>query len=471
MNNTQYFDYLIVGSGPGGTTAAKIILDNTDSEVCIVEEGAFEINKINMGTYEDLTKRYRFGGAEIVFGKPNISIAEGKTVGGGSEVNSGIYHQLSERLVNNWRNEFNINNFEYKHLSDHINYIEDLLNISQAEYISTISEKIINGARNINKEAENTFQWIDRSNGKSIKQSMTEVFYKKNKKVKLFQNSRVKIIKFKSGSAVTAICDSDEGKIQINFKNLILACGTIQTPVLLYNSGYKFNNEVSFNLHPHLKIAGQFKESVDSPELVSNYQIKLPEYSSSIGASINSKQWKALMLLENWNDYSDDNLMELIDKIGVFYTMIKPSGSGKIRFLKPFKNYLLTYEYKKIDKENLYLSTSLLIKMLLSQDCEKLFLATSKLTPITNEKDFDRITFLKIFNSLSLHSVHTFSSLRMGETNTETDSYGKLKNVKNVFVADASIIPSPPGVNPQGILMTLVSRNINYSLENNLFQK
>ena len=72
-----------------------------------------------------------------------------------------------------------INNFEYKHLSDHINYIEELLKISQAEYMSTISEKINNGARNINKEAENTFQWIDRSKGKSIKQSMTEVFYKK----------------------------------------------------------------------------------------------------------------------------------------------------------------------------------------------------------------------------------------------------------------------------------------------------
>ena len=35
-----------------------------------------------MGTYDDLTKRYRFGGAEIAFGKPNISIAEEKQVGG-----------------------------------------------------------------------------------------------------------------------------------------------------------------------------------------------------------------------------------------------------------------------------------------------------------------------------------------------------------------------------------------------------
>ena len=123
--------------------------------------------------------------------------------------------------------------------------------------------------------------------------------------------------------------------------------------MLLNNSGYKFNNEVSFNLHPHLKIAGQFKESVDSPELVSNYQIKLPEYSSSIGASINSKQWKALMLLENWNEYSEDNLVEQIDKIEFLYN---DKSGWEIRFLKPFKNYLLTYDYKEIDKENLYLS-------------------------------------------------------------------------------------------------------------------
>ena len=58
-----------------GELTAKIILDNSDSEVCIVEEGAFEVNKINMGR---IIKRYRFGGAEIAFGKPNISIAEEK---------------------------------------------------------------------------------------------------------------------------------------------------------------------------------------------------------------------------------------------------------------------------------------------------------------------------------------------------------------------------------------------------------
>ena len=64
-----------------------------------------------MGGYEDLTERYRNGGAELIFGKPNISVAEGKTVGGGSEVNSGIYHPLSEKLVDEWIKEHGVRYF------------------------------------------------------------------------------------------------------------------------------------------------------------------------------------------------------------------------------------------------------------------------------------------------------------------------------------------------------------------------
>jgi choline dehydrogenase-like flavoprotein len=57
----------------------------------------------------------------------------------------------------------------------------------------------------------------------------------------------------------------------------------------------------------------------------------------------------------------------------------------------------------------------------------------------------------------------------MGEIQTETDSYGKLRNSTNIYITDSSLIPSPPGVNPQGILMTLVHRNINSLIDMNAF--
>ena len=121
------------------------------------------------------------------------------------------------------------------------------------------------------------------------------------------------------------------------------------------------------------------------------------------------------------------------------------------------------------DKFNLYKSSSLLIEMLLGLNSEKIFVASSKFLPITNKNFFDEKIFLKNFNSLSIHSVHTFSSLRMGEIQTETDSYGKLRNSTNIYITDSSLIPSPPGVNPQGILMTLVHRNINSLIDMNAF--
>ena len=53
-------------------------------------------------------------------------------------------------------------------------------------------------------------------------------------------------------------------------------------------------------------------------EKVSNYQIKIPEFDSSIGASINTDQWKALMLLENWKSYREPDLEAQLRKIAVF---------------------------------------------------------------------------------------------------------------------------------------------------------
>jgi len=108
--------------------------------------------------------------------------------------------------------------------------------------------------------------------------------------------------------------------------------------------------------------------------------------------------------------------------------------------------------------------------MLLDLNSEKVLIASSAFLPILNHEILNETRFFQNLKKLSLHSVHTFSSMRMGEKNSETDSFGKLRNTKNVYIADSSIIPSPPGVNPQGILMTLVNRNFRLLMEKNEFR-
>ena len=74
---------------------------------------------------------------------------------------------------------------------------------------------------------------------------------------------------------------------------------------------------------------------------------------------------------------------------------------------------------------------------------------------------------LKI-NKLHLVSVHGMSSLRAGKGDEyHTDYLGKLKNFKNIFINDASILPGNTGESPQASIMSFGKNNI----KNTFFKK
>jgi len=465
MKKINTFDVVVIGSGPGGTTAAKILSENPNLNIAIIEEGESNNSDIPMGTHKDLTKRYRYGGAEIIFSNPNISIAEGRGLGGGSEVNSGIYHRIPESTISEWNSKYKIDNLNKSSLKESYEFIEDWLKIDNViETDFGISNLIVSGAKNLDLEYENCKTWnVNQSSTK--KNTMTEVFYNNcPKNVKVFKNTKAKKINFdKAGRAYEIVCESNEvQKFIIQFDKLILSCGTFQSPFLLKLSRYSFINKLSFNIHPHLKIGALIPTTKTNNEIVSNYQIKLKDLNSSIGSSINSDSWKALFLADNWKFYSQNKVSDELMNLFIFYTMIKPKGIGRILFSKFLKSYTLTYKFSRNDFINLAKSSEIVTKMLFSLGASNVLIPNTSFKFMQNIDDFEVGNFLNQTSNLNIHSVHTFSSTRIGElNNSECNSFGILKNCKNIMVADSSILPSPPGVNPQGPLMSLVHRNIN----------
>jgi len=61
----------------------------------------------------------------------------------------------------------------------------------------------------------------------------------------------------------------------------------------------------------------------------------------------------------------------------------------------------------------------------------------------------------------NLMTIHLFSTCRMGEKPNlcPVDSFGQVRGFKGLHIADASLLPSAPGVNPQGTLMAFARRN------------
>jgi choline dehydrogenase-like flavoprotein len=59
-------------------------------------------------------------------------------------------------------------------------------------------------------------------------------------------------------------------------------------------------------------------------------------------------------------------------------------------------------------------------------------------------------------------TIHLFGSCPMGEDRSRcaANSFGKVYGPRNLYIADASLLCGPPGVNPQGSVMAIARRNV-----------
>lgn len=91
---TPLYDVVVVGSGPGGSVSALRHIERGSSTL-IVEEGPdVPTGSISHHSVSQARLQLRDLGFQIIYGRTPVAFAQGRTVGGGSEVNSGLYHRL-----------------------------------------------------------------------------------------------------------------------------------------------------------------------------------------------------------------------------------------------------------------------------------------------------------------------------------------------------------------------------------------
>ena len=83
-------EVLIVGSGAGGATTA-VALAEAGRHVLVVEEGPdVDPDALEPFSIEEMAAKYRHHGGGAALGSPPIAYAEGRCVGGSTEINSGL---------------------------------------------------------------------------------------------------------------------------------------------------------------------------------------------------------------------------------------------------------------------------------------------------------------------------------------------------------------------------------------------
>jgi choline dehydrogenase-like flavoprotein len=247
---------------------------------------------------------------------------------------------------------------------------------------------------------------------------------------------------------------------EIRADHVFVCGGAVQTPLLLRRSGITKNIGNSLAIHPTVKAVAFFEQEVNHEDLgVGVHQVKEFSPRMSFGCSISSLPYLALAL----SDYSGVHaeVKSRWRHMAVYYGMVTGPHTGTVRPIFGLPDPLIRYRLRDIDLRDLATALRRLSQMLLAAGASCVYPAIAGAQPITAPDQLSRLPASLAPDRSNLMTIHLFSSCPMGEDRDRcaADSMGRVHHMDNLYINDASLIPTAPGLNPQGTIMALARRN------------
>jgi choline dehydrogenase-like flavoprotein len=460
----------VVGSGPGGAVTAATLAE-AGRDVLLVEEGSFLTQEsCSPFSLEEMTLKYRNGGITPTFGKPKVTYVEGRCVGGGSEINSGLYHRTPPTILEKWKSDFDLRDASHEVMEPFFEKCETDLSVSTMPCPPpAASLKLHQGATALawkSLEVPRWYKYIPDATQPSgflaVRQSMTRTFIPRFLQAggRLLSETKVqRLVANSMGGWVLEAYQTDHGPIKIAASHVFVCAGAIQTPTLLLRSHIGSNVGKSLQLHPTVKMTAEFKEEINSRTCgVPVHQVKEFSPRLSFGCSISSPGYLALGLLDCGSpDWAGSRHTQMAN----YYAMITSAARGKISLIPGFNDPLVRYNLLEEDIQTLADGFKKLGQLLFASGAIRLYPSIQNSIPISSPAELSRLVASVVPSKTNVMTIHLFSSCPMGENKSRcvADSYGKVHGARNLYINDASMLCTAPGVNPQGSIMAFALRN------------
>jgi len=257
-----------------------------------------------------------------------------------------------------------------------------------------------------------------------------------------------------------SVRDAEGKSFSIGAGTVFAAAGAIQTPALLLRSGIRRHIGRSLRLHPTLKVIAEFPNEVNAAAMgVPVHQVKEFADRFSLGCSISTLPFLRLAMLDH-AAYAD-HVEAAWRRMAIYYAMIVPEGTGTVSLLPGFRDPLVRYRLTPGDFTTLATALEKLCRVLFAAEAATLYPVLRGFTPLAGPADLAALPGQLTPAQANLMTIHLFSSCPMGERldRCAADSYGRVHGQPGLHIADASLLPGSPQVNPQGTVMALARRN------------
>lgn len=457
-------EVVVIGSGPGGAITACLLAE-AGRDVLLVEEGDhLPLGSCEPFSVEEMLQKYRNGGQTVALGRNKVAYVEGRCVGGGSEINSGLYHRTPVEILERWRAEFQVEAIAEQDLLPHFEACERDLSVGLLpDAAPPASLKLHTGASALGWKSLEVPRWFRyEQDGAGKRQSMTETFVPRFLRAggRLQPNTRANRIRQNGSGWLVEGQRKNGAAIRIVADCLFVCAGAVHTASLLRRSGITQNIGNSLQVHPTAKMVARFPEAVNAADMgVPVHQVKEFSPRLSFGCSISSPAYIALGLLDHPEAARETSATW--QNTAIYYAMSSSEGHGTVRSVPGFRDPLVRYQLTERDRRNLADGLHKLAEALFAAGATHLFPSLTRGPVLHCEGCLSKLPELLPNGLASLMTIHLFSSCPMGEDKGKcaTDSFGRVHGFNNLYVNDASLLCTAPGVNPQGSIMALARRN------------
>jgi choline dehydrogenase-like flavoprotein len=492
-------DVCVIGAGAGGAVAAAELAEG-GMDVVVIEEGHWHNpDDFTARPPQMLARLYRDGGQTTTLGAPPILLPLGSGLGGTTLVNSGTCFRTPPRVLDRWASEFGLD-LDEPSLSPCFERVEEALSVSE------VTPELAGGNAAVARHGAERLGWSHgylRRNARgcvgsgvcafgcptSAKQhtGITYIPRAQRAGARIVTGARVEqVLIEESAIAVNGhVWPSDAGRaegragqtgnariasgmrgrmasgvrarmasgahIEVSAPIVIVAAGTIHTPLLLSRSGLgEASGQLGRNLslHPATAVFARMDERVDMAKGVpqSFYVDEFAEEGIIFEGVAGPPAYAAMSLPLTGARHAQ--AMADYPRLAQFGVMVSDSSRGSVRTVAG--RTLIRYDLTEADLKRFRKGLAHMRELFEAAGAREVYL------PLPDGVSPERARL----RDLKLMAFHPLGTARADARGTHGVIDGDLQvhGVHGVYVADGSAVPSSLGVNPQMTIMALATR-------------